>query len=113
MEFPTPAEIVAKKLEDEEILEVLENRIPTSWKFQMDKESFDASSSIIKSLWKPVSAMKNANQKWLRKVVQLMKATPKEEGSARPNAKLAKKLTVTGTKNPMTSLQCLRTPLLQ
>eukprot|EP00957_Ditylum_brightwellii_P001254 98131-Ditylum_brightwellii.AAC.2 len=36
MEFPTPTGIVAKKLEDEEILEVLENRIPTSWKFQMD-----------------------------------------------------------------------------
>eukprot|EP00957_Ditylum_brightwellii_P035005 2653434-Ditylum_brightwellii.AAC.1 len=29
-----------------------------------------------------------------------MKATLREEGSARPNAKLAKRLTVTGTKNP-------------
>eukprot|EP00957_Ditylum_brightwellii_P047447 3603961-Ditylum_brightwellii.AAC.1 len=38
MEFPTPTGIMAKKLEDEEILEVLENGIPTSWNFQMDKE---------------------------------------------------------------------------
>eukprot|EP00957_Ditylum_brightwellii_P171664 13069271-Ditylum_brightwellii.AAC.1 len=37
-EFPTPTGIEARKLEMEEILEVLENRIPTSWKFQMDKE---------------------------------------------------------------------------
>eukprot|EP00957_Ditylum_brightwellii_P129816 9902120-Ditylum_brightwellii.AAC.1 len=31
----------------EEILEVLKNRIPTSWKFQMDKEGFDVGSSTI------------------------------------------------------------------
>eukprot|EP00957_Ditylum_brightwellii_P068263 5182492-Ditylum_brightwellii.AAC.1 len=37
-EFPTPTGIEAKKLEDEEILEILENRFPTSWKFQMNKE---------------------------------------------------------------------------
>eukprot|EP00957_Ditylum_brightwellii_P161546 12299936-Ditylum_brightwellii.AAC.1 len=37
-EFPNPTRIEAKKLKDEEILEVLENGIPTSWKFQMDKE---------------------------------------------------------------------------
>eukprot|EP00957_Ditylum_brightwellii_P018837 1415779-Ditylum_brightwellii.AAC.2 len=37
-EFPKHTGIVTKKLEDEEILEVLENAIPTSWKFQMDKE---------------------------------------------------------------------------
>eukprot|EP00957_Ditylum_brightwellii_P070270 5337974-Ditylum_brightwellii.AAC.1 len=48
MEFPMPAGIAAKKLEDEKILEVLENRISTSWKFQMDKEGFDMSSSTIK-----------------------------------------------------------------
>eukprot|EP00957_Ditylum_brightwellii_P040552 3068949-Ditylum_brightwellii.AAC.1 len=32
--------------------------------------------------------------------MQFVKATPKEEGSARPNAKLAKRLIMTGTKNP-------------
>eukprot|EP00957_Ditylum_brightwellii_P163061 12416721-Ditylum_brightwellii.AAC.1 len=47
MEFPTPTGIDAKKPEDEEILEVLENGISTSWKFQMDKEGFDTSSSTI------------------------------------------------------------------
>eukprot|EP00957_Ditylum_brightwellii_P024400 1842166-Ditylum_brightwellii.AAC.1 len=47
-EFPTLTGIEANKLEDEEILDVLENRIPTFWLFQMDKEGFDASSSTIK-----------------------------------------------------------------
>eukprot|EP00957_Ditylum_brightwellii_P051031 3869560-Ditylum_brightwellii.AAC.1 len=36
MKFPTSTGIEAKKLEDEEILEVLENGIPTSWNFQME-----------------------------------------------------------------------------
>eukprot|EP00957_Ditylum_brightwellii_P093624 7129818-Ditylum_brightwellii.AAC.1 len=41
IEFPTLTGIEARKLKMEEILEVLENEIPTSWKFQMDKEGFD------------------------------------------------------------------------
>eukprot|EP00957_Ditylum_brightwellii_P061227 4646148-Ditylum_brightwellii.AAC.1 len=48
-EFPKPTGIVTKKLEDEEIVEGLKNRIPTSWKFQMEKEGFGASSSTIKN----------------------------------------------------------------
>eukprot|EP00957_Ditylum_brightwellii_P098802 7526850-Ditylum_brightwellii.AAC.2 len=87
MEFSTPTGIEAKKLEDEEILEMLENRIPTSWTFQMDKEGFDASSSRLK---------KNASQKKLRKAAQLVRAIPREEGSTNPNVKHAKRLTVTG-----------------
>eukprot|EP00957_Ditylum_brightwellii_P090997 6928726-Ditylum_brightwellii.AAC.2 len=47
-EFPTLTANEARKLEMEEILEVLENRIPTSWKFQMDKEGFNVSSSALK-----------------------------------------------------------------
>eukprot|EP00957_Ditylum_brightwellii_P054343 4117804-Ditylum_brightwellii.AAC.1 len=35
-------------MDQEEMLEVLENRILTLWKFQMDEEGFNASSSIIK-----------------------------------------------------------------
>eukprot|EP00957_Ditylum_brightwellii_P015028 1133725-Ditylum_brightwellii.AAC.2 len=69
--FAKPAGIEAKKLEDEEILE-------------MDTEVFNASSSTIKKL---------------KKAVQLVKATPREEGSTKPNAKLVKRLTMTGTKN--------------
>jgi hypothetical protein len=76
-EFPTPIGIVTKKLEDEEILEVLENKIPTSWKFQMDKEGFNASSRTINFLQKPVFATRNVSQKRLRKAAQLVKITPR------------------------------------
>eukprot|EP00957_Ditylum_brightwellii_P078282 5952038-Ditylum_brightwellii.AAC.1 len=47
-EFHTTTGIEAWKLETEEILKVLKNGIPTSWKFQMDKKGFDASSSTLK-----------------------------------------------------------------
>ena len=40
MEFPTPTGVKARKLEPEELLDVLENGIPTTWTFQMDKERF-------------------------------------------------------------------------
>eukprot|EP00957_Ditylum_brightwellii_P150667 11471848-Ditylum_brightwellii.AAC.1 len=52
MEFPTPTEIEARKLETEGILEVLENGIPTSLKFQIDKEGFNANSSTFKDFTK-------------------------------------------------------------
>eukprot|EP00957_Ditylum_brightwellii_P039499 2988509-Ditylum_brightwellii.AAC.1 len=38
MKFPTPGRVEASKIDQEEILEVLENRIPTMLKFHMDKE---------------------------------------------------------------------------
>eukprot|EP00957_Ditylum_brightwellii_P158017 12028416-Ditylum_brightwellii.AAC.1 len=47
---------------------------------------------------KPVFATRNASQKNLRKAAQLIRATPREEGSAEPNAKLAKRLAMTGDK---------------
>eukprot|EP00957_Ditylum_brightwellii_P134383 10244921-Ditylum_brightwellii.AAC.2 len=47
-ELPAPTGIEARKLESEESLEFLESRIPTSWKFQMDKKDFDMSSSMLK-----------------------------------------------------------------
>eukprot|EP00957_Ditylum_brightwellii_P164382 12514697-Ditylum_brightwellii.AAC.2 len=71
MEFPTPTGIEARKLEIEEILELHSN-----------------------NLWKPVFATKKASQKNLRKPAQLVRATPREEGSASPNAKQAKRLIV-------------------
>eukprot|EP00957_Ditylum_brightwellii_P205719 15345090-Ditylum_brightwellii.AAC.2 len=53
-----------------------------------------------KSLLKPVFATRNASQKRLRKAAQLVRATPREEKSAKPNAKLAKRPTTTRTENP-------------
>ena len=65
----------------------------------MDKEGFDTSSSAINILQKPVFPTRNASQKRLRKAAHLVRATPREEGSTKPNTKLAKRPTVTGTKN--------------
>eukprot|EP00957_Ditylum_brightwellii_P198439 15122774-Ditylum_brightwellii.AAC.1 len=45
MEVPVPTGSEARKLDPEEILEVLENRIPTTWKFQMDKEDCKSKTS--------------------------------------------------------------------
>eukprot|EP00957_Ditylum_brightwellii_P110060 8395233-Ditylum_brightwellii.AAC.1 len=42
MEFPTPTGIEARKLVTDEILEILENGIPTFWKLQMDKEACES-----------------------------------------------------------------------
>eukprot|EP00957_Ditylum_brightwellii_P158147 12037455-Ditylum_brightwellii.AAC.1 len=47
-EFLTPTGVKARKMDQDEILEVLENRIPTLWKFQMGNEGFDTSSSTVK-----------------------------------------------------------------
>eukprot|EP00957_Ditylum_brightwellii_P154604 11766840-Ditylum_brightwellii.AAC.1 len=49
---------------------------------------------------KPVFAIRNASRKRLRKAAQLVKYTPRDEEITKPNAKLAKRLTMTGTKNP-------------
>eukprot|EP00957_Ditylum_brightwellii_P164422 12517715-Ditylum_brightwellii.AAC.2 len=43
-------------------------------------------------------ATKNASQKYLRKAVKLIRATQREEGSARPHERQAKRLTMTGDK---------------
>eukprot|EP00957_Ditylum_brightwellii_P058502 4436295-Ditylum_brightwellii.AAC.1 len=51
-EFPMLSRVKAKKMDQEEILEVLEIGIPTSWKFQMDKEGVDKSSSTVKEFTK-------------------------------------------------------------
>eukprot|EP00957_Ditylum_brightwellii_P209096 15360290-Ditylum_brightwellii.AAC.1 len=48
MEFPLPPRVVPRKLDQEKLLEVLKNEILTLWKFQMDKEGFDASSITAK-----------------------------------------------------------------
>eukprot|EP00957_Ditylum_brightwellii_P081547 6203591-Ditylum_brightwellii.AAC.2 len=48
MEFPTPSRVVPRKLDQKELLEVLEDGTPTLWKFQMDKKGFDASPGTIK-----------------------------------------------------------------
>eukprot|EP00957_Ditylum_brightwellii_P039096 2955385-Ditylum_brightwellii.AAC.1 len=66
-EFPTPMGVKAKKLDQEELLEVLGNRIPTLWKFQMDKEGFNASSSTFKDFTKTCAHYKECKPKITKK----------------------------------------------
>eukprot|EP00957_Ditylum_brightwellii_P018625 1399020-Ditylum_brightwellii.AAC.1 len=80
-EFPMPVGIVVKEQEDEAILEVLENGISTSWKFQMDKEGFNASSSAIRKFTETCVYYKECMLKRPRKAAQFVKATLREEGS--------------------------------
>eukprot|EP00957_Ditylum_brightwellii_P014942 1126262-Ditylum_brightwellii.AAC.1 len=42
-EFPSPPRVELRKMDWEEILEVLENGFPMLWKFQMDKEPYKQS----------------------------------------------------------------------
>eukprot|EP00957_Ditylum_brightwellii_P171317 13041522-Ditylum_brightwellii.AAC.1 len=88
-ELPMPARVEAKKLEQEELLEVLENKIPTSWNFQIDKEGFDASSSTLKDFTKLCVCYKECEPK-------LVRATPKERGNKMPDVKQVKRLTMIG-----------------
>eukprot|EP00957_Ditylum_brightwellii_P028344 2140578-Ditylum_brightwellii.AAC.1 len=74
-----PTRVVAKKLENEEILEVYDNRILTSWNFQMDKEGFN-----------------ECKPKETKEISAAHKSHSKRNGSAKPNVKLAKRLTMTG-----------------
>eukprot|EP00957_Ditylum_brightwellii_P087453 6657081-Ditylum_brightwellii.AAC.1 len=52
MDFPTLEGFKDRKMDQEKIQEVLENRLSTLWKFQMDKKGFNASSSTIKEFTK-------------------------------------------------------------
>eukprot|EP00957_Ditylum_brightwellii_P088676 6753528-Ditylum_brightwellii.AAC.1 len=91
MEFPTPTGNEAMKLEAEEILEVL-------------KVSMQAPGSS-RNLQKPVFVTKSSSQKHLRKLAQLVKATLREDGSARPSAKQAKKFIMIGDEIPHNVIQ--------
>eukprot|EP00957_Ditylum_brightwellii_P081066 6165876-Ditylum_brightwellii.AAC.1 len=91
-EFPTPTEIVAKKLEDEEILEVWENGIPTSWKFQMDKEGFNMSSSMIKKFTKTCVCYKEWEPKETKKSSAACESHSEGGGKRKAKRKASKKV---------------------
>eukprot|EP00957_Ditylum_brightwellii_P212028 15366878-Ditylum_brightwellii.AAC.1 len=80
MEFPMPAGVEARKMDQEEILEVLENRIPISWKFQIDKEGFNASSSTIKEFTKTCICYKEYKPKMSEKQSVAHRSHSKREG---------------------------------
>eukprot|EP00957_Ditylum_brightwellii_P112590 8582656-Ditylum_brightwellii.AAC.1 len=72
----------------EEILEVLENGIPTLWKFQMNKEGFDASSSTIKGLIKTCMCYKECEPAIPEMLVVACKSLLEREGKHKAKCKV-------------------------
>eukprot|EP00957_Ditylum_brightwellii_P181540 13828186-Ditylum_brightwellii.AAC.1 len=79
MEFPTPVGVKTKKLEQEELPEVLENIIPTLWTFQMDKEGFNASSSAVKDFTETCVCSKECRPKMIEKTSAACKSYSERE----------------------------------
>eukprot|EP00957_Ditylum_brightwellii_P103476 7884518-Ditylum_brightwellii.AAC.1 len=90
-EFPTPTGVEAKKLEPKELLEVLENRIPTTWKFQMDKEGFDASSSTLKDFMETCIRYEVCKPKVTKKTSAACKIPSERGGKCKVKCKASKK----------------------
>eukprot|EP00957_Ditylum_brightwellii_P037775 2856908-Ditylum_brightwellii.AAC.1 len=90
-EFPTSTDIEARKLEQEELLEFLENRIPTSWKFQMDKEGFNKSSSRLKEFTKTCVYYKECKPKVMETTNTACKSHSKRGGKCKAKWKASKK----------------------
>eukprot|EP00957_Ditylum_brightwellii_P105288 8026230-Ditylum_brightwellii.AAC.1 len=91
MEFPIPTGVEAKKLEQEELLEVLENGIPTLWRFQMDKEGFDVSSSTFKEFTKTCVCYKDCKPKVTEKTSAACKSHSERGGKHNAKHKASKK----------------------
>eukprot|EP00957_Ditylum_brightwellii_P208046 15355630-Ditylum_brightwellii.AAC.1 len=90
-EFPTPTGVEAKKLEPEELLEILENRIPTTWKFQIDKEGFNASSSMPKAFTETYVCSKECEPNVSEKTSAAYKCHSGREGQCKAKHKASKK----------------------
>eukprot|EP00957_Ditylum_brightwellii_P083768 6367354-Ditylum_brightwellii.AAC.1 len=46
--FPVPDGVTAKKISQEEFVDVLEDGVPYQWELEFEKEGFDSSSSMLK-----------------------------------------------------------------
>eukprot|EP00957_Ditylum_brightwellii_P126900 9673443-Ditylum_brightwellii.AAC.1 len=80
--------VVPRKLDSEKLLEVLENRIPTLWKFQMDKEGFDASSSTIKEFTEMCVQYKECESAMQEKLAITHKSPLEMEGKCKAKYKV-------------------------
>eukprot|EP00957_Ditylum_brightwellii_P166206 12652917-Ditylum_brightwellii.AAC.3 len=80
-----PPKVAPKKLDPEELLEVLKKIIPTLWKFQMDKEGVNASSSTVKEFTKMCVWYKEREPAMLEKLALTCKSPLEREG--KPKAK--------------------------
>eukprot|EP00957_Ditylum_brightwellii_P199251 15188633-Ditylum_brightwellii.AAC.1 len=86
-ELPTPTGVETKKLEQEELLEVLENRIPATWKYKMDKEGFNASSSMLKEFTKTCVCYKECEPKGAEKTSTACKSHSERGGKRKAKRK--------------------------
>eukprot|EP00957_Ditylum_brightwellii_P042363 3207548-Ditylum_brightwellii.AAC.1 len=91
MEFPTSTGVKARKSEQEELLEVVEQGIPTLWTFQMEKEGMDASSSILKYFTKTYAPYKKCKPKMAEKKSVACKRHSEREGKCKAKLKADKK----------------------
>eukprot|EP00957_Ditylum_brightwellii_P197088 15014938-Ditylum_brightwellii.AAC.1 len=91
-DFLTPMGVKARKLEQEELLGVLENRIPTSWTFQMDKEDFDASSSTLKEFTEICVHYKECKLKMTEKKNTACKSHSEKKGKHKAKRKVDEKI---------------------
>eukprot|EP00957_Ditylum_brightwellii_P131205 10007188-Ditylum_brightwellii.AAC.1 len=96
MEFPISPVVKPRKMDWENILKVLEKN-PTSWKFQMDKEGFDASFSTIKDLTKICVCYKEYKPVIPEMLFAACKSPSEREGKCNQSTR-QKKVTTTGDK---------------
>eukprot|EP00957_Ditylum_brightwellii_P203862 15336572-Ditylum_brightwellii.AAC.2 len=83
--------VEARKIDKEEIVEVLENWIFTSWKFQMDKDSFNTSSSAIKGFTKKCVCYKECKPMMPKKLSTACKSHLEGEGEYKAKCKVDEK----------------------
>eukprot|EP00957_Ditylum_brightwellii_P035988 2726637-Ditylum_brightwellii.AAC.1 len=86
-----PTGVEATALEQEELLEVLENRIPTIWKFQVDKEGFNSSSSTLKDLTETCAHFEECKPKVTEKTSAACKSHSERGGKCEAKRKASKK----------------------
>eukprot|EP00957_Ditylum_brightwellii_P162660 12386501-Ditylum_brightwellii.AAC.1 len=90
-EFHTPTRVEARKLEPKELLEVLKNGIPTTWKFQMDKEGFNVSSSMLKEFMETCVCYNKCKANTSEKTSTACKSHSKRRGDRKAKHKARKK----------------------
>eukprot|EP00957_Ditylum_brightwellii_P094516 7197239-Ditylum_brightwellii.AAC.1 len=83
-----PPRVVPRKMDREEILEVLENRISMVWKFQMDKEAFGMSSSTVKDFIKTCIHYKECEPDMPEAKITACKCPSEREGKCKAKHKV-------------------------
>eukprot|EP00957_Ditylum_brightwellii_P020424 1539947-Ditylum_brightwellii.AAC.1 len=86
-EFPMSPGVVPRKMDQEEMLEVLDNGILTGGEFQMDKEGFDSSSGTIRYFIKTCVYYEKCDPTMPETKVAACKSPQREKKSAKQSAR--------------------------